>query len=292
MLGRGRWTAAIVATAALAAISWGAVPAPADPAASKSVAGGRLASIAEYPYTAVVLKDGKFHCTGTVISPTRVLTAGHCLKPDPVRLGVLTGTDRARFDPSAIAGQLSLVDGAIRHPGYSEERRDRMIYNDIGIIFLRSATTAPPIPLPTPGQDAPLVAPGAPVTVAGFGERNPVLIGKTRIGRLASGEMKVRGNCDRLIGGFSAETMICAQGRRLGVARSGRKRRSVHRSGCFGDSGGPLIGQTGTGPTALGITSGGEASPKSFFFVLCGLRGKPGMYTRVAPYVPWIQANL
>ena len=283
-----RGIAALFAAAALAAFCWTAVPTPAAPVAGKSVIGGRLASISEFPYAAVVLKDGKAHCSGAVISPTRVLTAGHCAKPPASRLSVLTGTDRARGGTGQVLG----VVAATRHPDYIEDRKRGVIHNDIAVLALAGSTAAPAIALPPPGQDPILTAPGDSLTLAAYGERSPTLLKKSRIGRLAAAELAVRGNCAGLVPRFSPETMICAQGRKVGVARSGRKRRGVHSSGCFGDSGGPLVGQTGSGSAVFGVTSGGGASPKGFFFVLCGLKRKPGLYTRVAAYVPWIQSNL
>jgi secreted trypsin-like serine protease len=277
-----------IAIAAFAATCWVAAPAAAEPVGSKSVVGGRLASIADFPYSAVVLKDGRLHCSGVVVSPTRVLTAGHCVKPAASRLAVLTGSDRAR--PGS--GQVLGVATAVRHPAYDEVRKARIIYNDIAVIALAAPTSAPAIALPAPAQDAGLTAPGSTLTLAAYGERNPTLLQRARIGRLASGELAVRSGCERIVKGFAATTMICAQGDRIGTAGSGRKRLAVHRSGCFGDSGGPLVGQTATGPAVLGVTSFGKPSPKDFRFVLCGLRRKPGIYTRVVPYIPWIQSNL
>ncbi|CAH2094432.1 unnamed protein product [Euphydryas editha] len=55
---------------------------------------------------------------------------------------------------------------------------------------------------------------------------------------------------------------------------------------CRGDSGGPLMGQVSSMENwmAIGVVSYGP-SP-------CGLRGWPGVYSRVTAFVDWILANI
>lgn len=60
------------------------------------------------------------------------------------------------------------------------------------------------------------------------------------------------------------------------------------RDTCHGDSGGPLWIYLGTKATSMraflaGIVSRGEG---------CGNLNKPGVYTAVKRFLPWIQANL
>ena len=57
------------------------------------------------------------------------------------------------------------------------------------------------------------------------------------------------------------------------------------RDSCTGDSGGPLLRQPGFKKPwqVVGITSWG---------ILCGLRRKPGVYTRVYPYLDWINQRI
>src|SRR5919106_79655 len=60
---------ALVATAVLAL----GVSSPAH-----AVVGGNDADPAEYPYVAHILIDRSFQCTGTLVTPTHVVTAAHC----------------------------------------------------------------------------------------------------------------------------------------------------------------------------------------------------------------------
>ncbi|KAG8235456.1 hypothetical protein J437_LFUL014086 [Ladona fulva] len=64
------------------------------------------------------------------------------------------------------------------------------------------------------------------------------------------------------------------------------------KDSCRGDSGGPLMsydesvvrGRPGNQWTAAGIVSIGPA--------VCGAEGRPGIYTRVGPYVSWVLDQL
>ena len=60
---------------------------------------------------------------------------------------------------------------------------------------------------------------------------------------------------------------------------------SIDKDSCSGDSGGPAVMKIGPdGPWyQVGITSFGTSR--------CGV-GDPGVYTKVAAYLPWIEKNL
>src|ERR687894_180753 len=47
-------------------------------APAQAVVGGNDASPGEYPYVAHLLIDRAFQCTGTLVTPTHVVTAAHC----------------------------------------------------------------------------------------------------------------------------------------------------------------------------------------------------------------------
>src|SRR5215204_2428214 len=75
--------------------------APAAPRARASVVGGARANPAQFPFAVAIFRKGHMHCSGSVIGPTKVLTAGHCV----------TGFNVANFQ--VIAGRPTLRDTAV-----------------------------------------------------------------------------------------------------------------------------------------------------------------------------------
>src|SRR5215207_2792092 len=41
--------------------------------------GGGAANPAQFPYAVAIFRKGHMHCSGSVIGPTKILTAGHCV---------------------------------------------------------------------------------------------------------------------------------------------------------------------------------------------------------------------
>ena len=250
------------------------------PRARASVVGGSAASLQDWGFTAAVLTPNSL-CSGVVIAPTKVLTAAHCVG-DPATMIVRTNSTSA-----FAGGDVLTVTSAAIAPGYANG-----FINDLAVLTLKSPTSAPPIALASAAEDGTYAAPGAPVAAAGFGDRNPLIIGKRQIGLLATAPLTVR-NC-----GLLPPSTICDAGGRAGtVIRRfhGRKLRgTVVRTICEGDSGGPLVAQTPEGPRLIGITEASSAPTKRnpFFFVACGLKGFPSLHTRVFNFTGFIQANL
>lgn len=270
---------AICATALIGAI--GAGTAGASPRAGKSVIGGTQASIQQYPYVAAVLTPTTL-CTGTVISSTKVLTAGHCVG-NPQTMTVRTQS------PSAFAGGETLgVSSVAFAPGFAHQ-----FENDLAILTLSTPTSATPIQVADPAEDAAYTRTGATLSVAGFGNRNPLLIAKPQIGVLTATNVSVR-FCPL------PAWAICDSGPKAGTAfrrlrRKKVKRATVKATVCSGDSGGPLVANTPAGPRLVGTAEASTAPPSKrnpFFFVICGLKGYPSVHTRSALYSDFIRANL
>ncbi|HEX5758880.1 MAG TPA: serine protease [Thermoanaerobaculia bacterium] len=237
--------------------------------------GGRVATIAEFPwlaYIAVKGQDGAFACTGAVVAPRVVLTAGHCIEKErelaaysPSRFRVITGTaDVGR----ATAANLSTVSRAVFYPTFETAR----VQIDAGLLILSAPVAAPPLAI-ADRADAALLRPGTPISIAGWG----VTGARAKAGPavMRSGEMALRSQAacrreTRVFDSFySTRGQLCARDTRRGAV-----------SGCFGDSGGPAIARRADGtPVAIGIVAAGEPN--------CGPR-LPTIYTDAAKISGWL----
>src|SRR3954451_9644422 len=254
--------------------------ADASPRAGKSVIGGTVANIDQWSFGAAVLTPTSL-CTGTVISPTRVLTAAHCVG-NPA-----TMTVRTRSISAFAGGETLRVSAVAFAPGFAHR-----FENDLAVLTLETPTTATPLQLASAAEDSAYTQPGSPLSEAGFGNRNPLIGGKPKIGLLTQTTVTAR-FCPLPV------WAICDAGRKVGFAarRIKRKvrRRTVRASVCSGDSGGPLVANTPSGPRLVGTAEASTAPPSKrnpFFFVICGLKGYPSVHTRSSTYSDFIQANL
>jgi secreted trypsin-like serine protease len=269
----------LLCTAALVGLLAGPAAAR-GPRARSSVVGGNPATLTEWGFTAAVFTPNSL-CTGVVVSPTRVLTAAHCVGSLPTMLIRVNSTN------AFVGGDVLQVSAAAFAPGYANG-----FVNDLAVLTLKTATTAPPITLASAAEDATYTQPGAPLATAGFGDRNPLIIGKRQIGLLTAADVLAR-NC-----GPIPPSTICDAGGRAGTAfrrfRGHVLKRKLAKVICEGDSGGPLIARTPAGPRLIGITEASSSPRKSdpFFFVRCGLKGFPSLHTRVLSFLPFLQGNL
>jgi secreted trypsin-like serine protease len=272
-----RMGVALLCAAALLVVAAGAAGAK-EPRARTSVIGGRAASLQEWGFAAAVLTPNSL-CTGSVLSPIKVLTAAHCVPNLP------TVIVRTNSTSAFAGGEVSAVSSAAIAPGFANG-----FQNDIAVLTLKTPTSAPAIPLANAAEDATYTQLGAPLQVAGFGNRNP-LLGREKIGLLTAANVAVR-RCPL------PAWAICDSGGRAGSAlrrlRGRTIRRKVKKSVCSGDSGGPLVARTPAGPRLIGVAeaSSGPRKPNPFFFVICGLKGFPSLHSRVAAYLGFIQSNL
>lgn len=250
------------------------------PRAKASVVGGTPASISDWGFTVSVLTPHTL-CTGSVISATKVLTAAHCVSSPP------TMTVRANSTAAFAGGEVHQVSAAAINPGWSHG-----FFGDLAVLTLRTPTGVPPIQLASPTEDAALTGPGAAVSVAGFGARNPAPQRKPKIGLLTAATVFVHGFCPL------PTSLVCDAGGRSGLVAvrkfKGKKRkRPIQRTVCSGDSGGPMVAASPAGPRLVGVAEATAAPPKrsAFGFVWCGLKGFPAIHTRVASWLSFIQSG-
>lgn len=225
------------------------------------IVGGQPTTIEEHPHQISLRMEGRHICGGSIISPTRILTAAHCVQPGaaPEIYSILAGTSN-RTDVAN--GQLRQITHFARHPNYDTNTK----VNDVAIMQFQTplefSNNTRAIALPPQNEST---ADEANVTVTGWGllewgsqEPLPIIL------RVVAKPVVSNERCNVPYEGRITPEMLCA-----GVEEGGR-------DACQGDSGGPLV----FGGVLHGVVSWGRG---------CALPNFPGVYARVSQYTTWIQ---
>jgi trypsin len=181
-----------------------------------------------------------------------VLTAAHCV-PDGSAAGL---TVRVGSNDNTTGGVVIPVAEVRVDPAYDGS------YFDAALLRLASAVPSniQKITLATAANDN-LEADGTPVTVAGWGDINPVTMGLLAPAQMKEAVVNVvsDANCgEGAEGSDAALTTVCAA--------------ALLKDSCQGDSGGPLFWKNGTQRIQIGIVSHG---------FLCAIPQFPGAYSEV-----------
>lgn len=255
-------------------LTWGmalAIAIIASPGSAPAIVGGSNASAGEYPFMTAVFTgsspaDGQY-CGGSLVAPTLVLTAAHC---------VLELVD------NAISGlPIDLLDqkvkvhiGAVRLSEGGEQilvTRSTVHPNadlDMAVLELARASSFAPVDWARP-SDAAAYEPGTLATVAGWGLTTE---GGSGSDRLRDAQVPVISDtkCANAYPGRTVPgTEVCAGYDEGGVDT------------CQGDSGGPMLVRDGGEWLLVGITSWGHG---------CAQAGKPGVYAEVAAGTAFIKS--
>src|SRR3954449_348189 len=249
---------------AVSALALAAAPSPA-------IVGGHDAAAGAYPSIAEVHLGKSFLCTGTLIAPTWVLTAGHCGSITGAAVATPASWPAPLIDvriggTTSGTGEQVPVAQAIVEPDYLLTSG-----HDVTLLKLAAPSTQAPVKVSGAGETG-LWAPATFETIVGWGTTSE---GGDTPDTLQEAQVPVTtdADCAAAYSDFEADTMLCAGFPQGGVDT------------CQGDSGGPLFGHTSGGALkVVGSTSFGEG---------CARAGKPGVYARVGDSTlrEWIRSK-
>ena len=241
-------------------------------------------------------------CTGSLLTPSLVLTAGHCLD-ESVTTPIRSITVYAGARPSCALSRCAvkrvthpptqLLTGVTnattysatesipaaewhQHEGYNPDT----LVNDLALILLSRSSSFAPVAVDDGSGAYAASSIGTAVSVIGFGSTLPNSGGTAstdialpdKVQRVKLGIMDT-GWCSAISSSFDPVAQLC-----VGDLRGGL-------DSCQGDSGGPVLALQAGGATGweyaslVGITSTGDG---------CAQPTKPGIYMRTEAFRPWL----
>ena len=240
---------------------------------NEKIAGGIDATLADNPWqvalvaTAILNNEDAQYCGGSIIGSRWVLTAAHCVDA-PVtadQVSILVGTASLTSGGTRIP---LVANGIHLHPqwNYSSHQND--------IALLQTASDLGGTPIQGWPSDQPEV-PGLAVRITGWGalswQKTPPM---SKTLQVASPDPQIvltdKCKASDSYGSIITNVMLCIGNYQTGAQDT-----------CDRDSGGPATSLDRGQRKLIGITSWG--APK------CAMPKKPGVYTRVSQFGPWIR---
>jgi len=241
--------------------------------ARPAIIGGHPAAAGSFPSLAFIADKRSARevalCSGTVVAPNLVLTAGHCAENLETGLGdppsgyrVVTGTVDWNDTTDR---QISGVSRVLVFPSF-ETGGPLLGWGDAALLVLSTPTTAPPIPVASASESG-LWQPGSTATIAGWGRTHYRQKGVSETLQWATTVVQSPEWCESYED-FHPHGELCVI-----------DAPADETGGCEGDSGGPLLADSSGALVEIGIVSRG--------FEECSTDA-PTIFTRSELVFPWV----
>jgi trypsin len=224
------------------------------------IVGGYPASRGQFPHQVSIQSNGQHSCGGSIIAADTILTAGHCISGDIYSATIVAGIIGLNE-----GGQRKRVVSASVHPAYDPQ----VIANDVAVLRLDSPFNLQPGEVEIISLRQRDVSPGETLTLSGWGLTSSP----------PGGQIPNALQCIQL---GAIDLYTCAQQLQgIGQVNTGNVCTSspAGQGACHGDSGGPLIDQSGQ---QIGVVSWGYPCAKGF----------PDVFTSVPFFLSWISQHV
>jgi hypothetical protein len=249
------------------------------PGSRTRIVGGTLANSVDFPGVVGIRSyfpsGGSWRyytCTGSVLSPTRVLTAAHCATDIPFGYTEVIAGRNALDDQTS--GFIARVAQTWTHQGYNLAAQyagttDHPV-DDVSVLSLKDRLPDAYVPVTLAGQGAPDPAAGTDAKIVGYGV---TASGATDSGvlREATVDIAADSTCaspDQYGNRFDPNRMMCAGN-------------PPTTDTCQGDSGGPIFTGAASSRVQVGITDWGD-----------GCASKLGVYEAINHYSSLIKQQI